>query len=148
MKFYYHIPFNFERNTEYSEMASSLKFLEDNGEWFGNLMWMGFFKSGTWQFDNEVNIYDDFESKWNWLVLQAFYDGKHFKVIDNYVKRVTNGTMRVNWTIVEKLDDNGNAYIDYHYVDGDAIFDKISEIGISEWLVSEECFIETFFSGD
>lgn len=91
-------------------------------------------------YDDGGKPYDDFGSKWNWLVLQAFYGGQRWlDKMDALVEEATNGEMAIAWDIVESMDDYGMAFIYHLLVDAKSVFDEVEKVGIACWLADERC---------
>ena len=102
----------------------------------------GLFVEGMWQFGWGESEMHDFESKWNWLVLQAFYGGQEYiETIEQFLWEMTDGSMRVDWSFIEHADDSAMAYIDYRSVDAEKVFGTIERIGIATWLVDRTCML-------
>ena len=105
--------------------------------------WNGIFIDGEHAFDWQVKQYHDFESKWNWLVLQAFYGGqKYMEIINNFLSSITSNRVKVNWNGVEDADNNCYAYIDHQSVDPKCTFDEVARIGIGNFLLDSNCYIQ------
>ena len=119
---------------DYNDIAIVFPFSRDS-EWEG-------FMDGEIKFGWQDREYHDTASKWNWLVLQAFYGGqKYMGIIDEYVASVCPKTS-VNWSAVEKADDQIRAYIDHQSVDAEGTFEAVEKIGITEFLLNEKCYIQ------
>lgn len=113
------------------------------GEQWNGEKWDGFFDGGEKEFGWQTEEYHDFESKWNWLVLQAFYDGdEYITQINDFLHRI-DPSFEIDWGKVEKLTEGegGYAYIDHQSVDAKSTFEEISPIGIAEWLLNGKCYI-------
>ena len=111
--------------------------------------WSGLFRNGERQFGWQTRIYLELESKWNWLVLQAYYGGEDGDIhqtnefrgrIDGWLE--SYGLATIDWNMVEKLDNDLDAYIDHQSIDSQATFDEVDRIGIEEFLFNPNCFIQ------
>ena len=123
-------------NYDYNKIALTFPFFENGEEW------CGLFDDGQLKFGWEWEKYRDFESKWNWLVLQAFYGGdEYIKIINDYLKGI-HENLKIDWSAVEQKEDSIEAYIDHQSVDAKSTFEKVKEIGIDEFLLNEECYIQ------
>ena len=109
----------------------------------GEEKWSGLFDSGEKNFEWQVVRYHDLESKWNWLVLQAYYSGSnaYLSIIENFLSEV-NRNLKINWADVDEQVEKFNAGIDHQSVDAQATFAEVGAIGIDEFLVNENCFIQ------
>lgn len=132
------IPENYQPkvNEDYGKLAMAFAFSDCDD-------WNGIFIDGESQFGWQVREYHDFESKWNWLVLQAFYGGqKYMKFVDDFLSSITNNRVKVNWNGVEDADNNGGSYIDHQSIDAEFTFDPVSQIGIENFLLDNDCYIQ------
>lgn len=132
----------YEKNRESRDIRSfnQLKLLF---AFSGEVKGVGLFDSGEKNFGWQVVRYHDLESKWNWLVLQAYYDGSkaYLSTIENFLSKV-NHNLKINWADVDEQVEKFNAYIDHQSIDAQATFAEVKAIGIDEFLVNENCFIQ------
>lgn len=125
-----------EREAEAYIVSHALDEIELHGKWNGLL------EEGETKFGWQEEEYHDIASKWNWLVLQAFYGGQNeMTLIDNYLNRL-DSRIHVNWNDVEERDDKAYAYIDHQSVSPIDTFHFIEMVGgIGEWCGDWYCFI-------
>ncbi len=107
--------------------------------------WNGFL-DGEKEFGWQTVQYSDTESKWNWLVLQAAYadrdgESKYRTMLDDYIHNI-NPAFAIDWNAIYGKFDTIDAYIDHQSVDPKGTFEEIEEIGITEWLLNYDCFIQ------
>lgn len=107
----------------------------------GDKPWNGLVDSGEKRFGWQVCDYDDIGSKWNWLVLQAYYSYsmKFREVIDVYLHGIFPD-FSMDWGGMAKFIDI-DAYIDHASIDPDGTFEEIGRVGIDRWLLDAECRI-------
>jgi len=106
--------------------------------------WDGLFDEGEYQFGWQTMEYNDFASKWNWLVLQAYYGGdEYMNKINDFLHEI-DGRFEIDWNKTEKTTEYQGkyAYIDHQSVDARGTFDEIAPIGIAEFLLNSECYID------
>lgn len=119
---------------DYNNMRVFLDFSEAND-------WYGLFDEGEKQFGWQMENYHDTETKWNWLVLQAYYGGdEYINAIDRFLSEI-HSNLKMDWAKVDDLVEDMEAYIDHQSVDAECTFSKLKKIGIKEFLVNEECYI-------
>lgn len=114
-----------------------------------NANWDGFLNGET-EFGWQTRNYRDLESKWNWLVLSAYYGGCEFDsrrtieyclLLDGYLKEIgVNAT--IDWDAVEKCVGNLDAYIDHQSINTEQTFRDVNSIGITEWLFNNSCYVK------
>lgn len=119
---------------DYNKIRTFLNFSDDNDE-------NGLSEEGEMEFGWQMKNYHDLESKWNWLVLQAYYGGNPFINIINDFLNNLHSNLKVNWAKIEEQVDNVSAYIDHQSVEPADTFDKVNKIGIAEFLANEKCYI-------
>jgi hypothetical protein len=114
-----------------------------------NEKWNGFLNGET-IFDWQTRQYHDMESKWNWLVLSAYYGGSDSDskrtiefclLLDGYLKDIGLNTT-IDWDVVEKCVRKLDAYIDHQSIDTERTFREVNSIGITEWLFNGSCYIQ------
>ena len=131
------VPENYHSNIndDYARLKVAFEFSENYEDWDG-------FLDGETCFGWQEQEYHDFESKWNWLVLQAFYGGqKYIEIINDFLSSISN-RIELNWSSVEDAENNANAYIDHQSIDAQRTFDEIEPIGISNFLLDSQCYIQ------
>ncbi len=122
-------------NNAYNKIAQCFMFCVDSSDWDGLL-------DGEIKFDWQWKKYFDFESKWNWLVLQAYYGGQSYmNKIDSYLKLI-NSKVHLNWNKIEYAVQDNDIYIDHQSIDAEETFKKVENIGIGEFLLNEKCYIQ------
>ena len=107
--------------------------------------WNGLFPEGECKFGWQVKNYHDAPSKWNWLVLQAFYaqmegDFKFVQILEDYAKEL-NPRLVINLKKLSNEENELEVYIDHQSIYPEDTFDKIKEIGISRWLMDYKCYV-------
>lgn len=103
--------------------------------------WRGLFENGEMSFEWQVVKYHDMESKWNWLVLQAFNGGdKYIRMIDDYLESIGTG-LKVDWLWVEMMTDKLIASIDHQSVDAESTFSEVEKVGFDRFLSDDRCYI-------
>lgn len=106
--------------------------------------WHGLFyngKRGETQFGWQCINYHGFETKWNWLVLQAYYGGdKYMRIMDDFLETV-HPALKINWSMIDSLVESMRAYIDHQSVKAEKTFDAVNSIGIDEFLLNKECYV-------
>lgn len=124
-------------------MNHASSYVHENVEWNG-------FLDGETRFDWQTCNYHDMESKWNWLVLSAYYGGNESDLgrtiefcllLDGYLKDIgLNAT--IDWDAVEKCVRKSDAYIDHQSIDAERTFREVNSIGITEWLFNGSCYVK------
>lgn len=113
--------------------------------------WTGLIDGGVREFGWDVESYHDEETKWNWLVLQAYYGGDewHEHRTSEYRERLESYLydlgfdVSIDWDGISRLESDCDAYIDHQSIDSDETFDMVDRVGISEFLLSQDCFVHT-----
>ena len=113
--------------------------------------WIGLFDDGVKEFGWDVKSYFDEETKWNWLVMQAYYGGNEWDMhrTDEYRVRLEDYLhdlgfdVSIDWDGIAKMEDDCDAYIDHQSIDSEETFDTVDRLGISEFLLSQEAFVHT-----
>ena len=137
------VPFKIRKNARDGVHANE----NDLGECFDEDRFHdGLLEGGETEFGWQNRQYSDTESKWNWLVLQAAYadrdgESKYRAMLDDYIHEV-NPVLSIDWNAIYGKFDTIDAYIDHQSVDPNGTFDEIEEIGITEWLLNWDCFIQ------
>ena len=117
---------------DYQKMAVAFAFDQDVNSW------SGLFPFGCDEFGWQTAKYFDLESKWNWLVIQAYYGGDEYKaIIDDFLKSI-DANLRVDWTMMASC----GAYIDHQSVDPEGQFAEVGKIGIGEFLINDRCYVK------
>lgn len=113
--------------------------------------WIGLFDDGVKEFGWDVKNYYDEETKWNWMVLQAYYGGDewHEHRTSEYRERLESYLhdlgfdVSIDWDGISRLESDCDAYIDHQSIDSEETFDTVDRIGISEFLLSQDAFVHT-----
>ncbi len=122
-------------NNAYNKIAQCFFFCANNKKWDGLL-------DGEIKFDWQWKKYFDFESKWNWLVLQAYYGGQaYMDKINAYLKTISP-KICLNWSEIDNKVEECVAYIDHQSVDAKSTFENVERIGVMEFLLNDRCYIQ------
>ena len=114
--------------------------------------WIGLFDDGVKEFGWDVKNYYDEQTKWNWMVLQAYYGGTEWtqfstdeyrKKLEDYLEYLVGREIHIDWDGIAKLDSDCDAYIDHQSIDSEETFDTVDRLGISEFLLSQDAFVHT-----
>ena len=102
--------------------------------------WCGLFTESDMLFGWSNATYCDFESKWNWLVLQACLSRScRLQSATSQYLRDIGIEAKIPW---RKVGENGNMFD--KFIDGDMVLDKMRMIGIGEFLCNEKCCVMRF----
>ncbi len=103
--------------------------------------WNGLFLDYEAEFGWQRQNYREAEVKWNWLVLQAYYDGgKYREIVEQYVRKFVEDC-EIDWGDIASMESRSIAYIDHQSVDAKSTFEAVETVGISQFLVNNNCYI-------
>ena len=114
--------------------------------------WIGLFDAGVKEFGWDIKNHYDEQTKWNWLVLQAYYGGSEWtrfstdeyrRKLEDYLEDMLGREIRIDWEGIGKLENDVSAYIDHQSIDSEETFDTVDRLGISEFLLSQDAFVHT-----
>ncbi len=114
--------------------------------------WIGLFDDGVKEFGWDIENYYDEQTKWNWMVLQAYYGGREWtqfstdeyrKKLEDYLEYLVGREIHIDWDGIAKLENDCDAYIDHQSIDSEETFDTVDRLGISEFLLSQDAFVHT-----
>lgn len=114
--------------------------------------WIGLFDAGVKEFGWDIENYYDEETKWNWMVMQAYYggsEGSQFTNLDyrwrleEFLDNLLGRKIQIDWDGIAKLENDIDAYIDHQSIDTEETFAMVDRVGISEFLLSQDTFVHT-----